>query len=254
MIETFFYGVLPFLIVFIFLLFERKKLNHRFYFNARDRTIILIDVLGVIILSVVTAYVLSLFISVVLLFQFIKLADLHTSHLVVTLFGLILADFIYYWVHRLHHLVPWLWRLHRLHHSDKKVDALTGLFHHPLEVCSSFFIAMAMLIIIGVPSSVIRNYALLLLVNAAYTHSRLLLPYSIDYFFRLMFVTPKVHRIHHAKEFKLSNTNFGQVLTVWDRLFGTYSNPRLKEPSFGIENEQAPKKFNLKELSLNPLR
>lgn len=138
-----------------------------------------------------------------------------------------------YLVHRAQHAVPWAWRLHALHHSDRHIDVTTALRLHPLEalaVGAFFWIATQ-----GVPSSVVVAHASTLWALAALTHSNVVWPSWLERIARPVLVTPAVHRSHHSLD--QSNTNFGAVLSIWDRAFGTYAKP-LEGAAFGIAGHE----------------
>ncbi|MBV8686905.1 MAG: sterol desaturase family protein [Alphaproteobacteria bacterium] len=136
--------------------------------------------------------------------------------------SLLLLDLFQYWTHRLLHAVPWLWTLHRLHHSDSAVDASTGVRHHPLEPLANAPVQFALILVAGVPAEGAAAYALVATVQSVVSHSNVCLPAMIDSFARRFIVTPDMHRIHHSVRPVDANTNFGMVFPYWDHIFGTY--------------------------------
>tara|TARA_B110000503_G_C7160496_1_gene419441 strand:- start:2136 stop:3872 length:1737 start_codon:yes stop_codon:yes gene_type:complete len=148
----------------------------------------------------------------------------------------LLLDFVAYWEHRLMHEVPLFWRIHLVHHSDTALDVTTGQRHHPLEKIVSVIIGFMMLFALGFSVQALAFYALVTQLSALYTHANIGLPESIERQLRGWLVTPAVHAVHHSSYQPETDSNYGGVLTVWDRLFGTYSNPRVARiPSFGLE-------------------
>jgi sterol desaturase/sphingolipid hydroxylase (fatty acid hydroxylase superfamily) len=135
--------------------------------------------------------------------------------------SLVLLDGAIYWQHRFFHLVPWLWRAHRVHHSDTGFDVSLGVRFHPLEILPSFGYKLALIAVLGIAPAAVAAYEALLLGFSLWTHANVALPAAIDRVLRLVFVTPDWHRVHHAIYHDESNSNFGNILSLWDRLFGT---------------------------------
>ena len=167
-----------------------------------------------------------------------------------------IIDFFQYWNHRLHHKLSLLWRLHRLHHSDKVVDSLTTLLHHPLEILSTFLVVTALYILFDIAMVVIFYYSILFSIHAAFAHTSLAINPKFDKFLSYLIVTPSIHRLHHALNLKDSNSNFGQILTVWDQLFNTFTLPQAKKKAliFGITKNQSPEKTSFYSFIVNPFK
>lgn len=167
----------------------------------------------------------------------------------------LLIDLLAYLTHALFHGAPWLWRLHRAHHSDVVVDASTGVRHHPVEALASAALQLIVFAILGVPLLVVLAYGLITTLWQFVTHADVRLPEPIDRALRLVLVTPGMHRVHHSVRMDEGNSNFGMVLSVWDRLFGTYRRRPAAERAgmvLGVEGDDgAP---NLAALLGDPLR
>ncbi len=127
-----------------------------------------------------------------------------------------------YFQHRLFHLAPVLWRLHRVHHTDTEYDTTTALRFHPIEIILSIIIKMALILLIGAPVWAVMIFEVLLNGMALFNHANLKLPLSMDRMLRWLIVTPDMHRIHHSIKPNEFNTNFGFNLSCWDRLFKSY--------------------------------
>ncbi|WP_426038328.1 sterol desaturase family protein [Brevundimonas sp. DC300-4] len=138
------------------------------------------------------------------------------------LVSFLLIDVLAYLTHLTFHSVPLLWRLHRTHHSDPLMDASTGVRHHPLEAIVGGVAQFCILAILGVPLLVILGYGVVAGVWQFVTHMDVALPEPIDRVARLVIVTPGMHRVHHSVRMDEGNSNFGMILSIWDRLFGTY--------------------------------
>lgn len=135
---------------------------------------------------------------------------------------LLLLDCLIYWQHRLLHAVPWLWRLHRVHHSDLALDATSGVRFHPLETLLSTAIKIVAVLSLGAPPLAVLLFEIVLNGFALFTHANLALPQWLDDALRWVLVTPDMHRIHHSVESNEHDRNFGFHLIWWDRLFGSY--------------------------------
>jgi len=132
----------------------------------------------------------------------------------------ILADLIYYVWHRLNHYVPWFWASHFPHHTAKRLNVLTSVRQGWTDVISGTWLAWAPLGFLGFSPLQTAFYFGLLLIWEACVHS--------EWAPRLgplewVLVTPSHHRVHHSLESRHINRNFGGVLIVWDRLFGTFA-------------------------------
>jgi len=138
-------------------------------------------------------------------------------------FGLTLVamDFAIYWQHRAFHQIPLLWRAHRVHHSDPGFDVSLGLRFHPFEIVPSAAFKLAVVVALGAPVAGVIVYELLLLAMSLFTHADLRLPARAEAWVRKILVTPDWHRVHHGIDRDEHDTNFGNILTAWDRLFGT---------------------------------
>lgn len=140
------------------------------------------------------------------------------------IFGLsiLVLDLAIYWQHRLMHVVPVLWRLHKVHHADVDVDVTTALRFHPLEIIFSLGIKSTVVWIFGIPVEAIILFALLLNGMAMFNHANINLPLRLDRALRYFVVTPDMHRIHHSVIRREQDSNFGFNLSCWDRLFSSY--------------------------------
>ena len=137
----------------------------------------------------------------------------------------LLLDFWRYWEHRLFHRVPLLWRVHLVHHSDTQVDVTTSERHHPFEFLIGTAVLMALIAALGLSAAPAGLYLLAATVVALCSHANLRVPGALDRRLRWLIVTPAVHAVHHSDLQRQTDSNYGSVLTVWDRIFGTYSDP-----------------------------
>jgi len=138
----------------------------------------------------------------------------------------LLLDLWKYWEHRLLHRVPLLWRAHLVHHSDTAVDVTTAERHHPIEVVLSTALMVAIVMALGASPAALGIYLVVATIVAFYAHANLRLPAGIDRALSRVIVTAPVHRVHHSSLRTETDSNYGAVLTLWDRLFGTFVEPR----------------------------
>ncbi len=136
--------------------------------------------------------------------------------------ALVLLDASMYLQHRLFHWVPWLWRLHAVHHSDIAFDMTTGIRFHPGEILVSLAIKSAIVVGLGASPWAVLIFEALLSSASLFEHSNVRIAPRVDALLRKMIVTPDVHRVHHSVERDEHNTNFGFLLLWWDRLFSSY--------------------------------
>ena len=142
---------------------------------------------------------------------------------VVTLLAFILLDLAIWAQHHAMHRFRFLWRIHKVHHSDRDLDATTALRFHPLELIVSTLFKSACIALLGVPLMVALAFELWLNCNALFNHSNIRLPRKMDRIIRTILVTPDMHLVHHSTNVAEQNRNYGFALTWWDRLFGTYA-------------------------------
>lgn len=134
----------------------------------------------------------------------------------------LLLDLAIYVQHRIMHRIGWLWRLHRVHHTDLTLDVTSGVRFHPLEILVSMAIKIAVVLGLGAaPAAVVAFEAALSSFSLA-THANFAIPRRLDRWLRLVLVTPDMHRIHHSVVRAEHDSNFGFQISLWDRLFGSY--------------------------------
>jgi len=149
------------------------------------------------------------------------------------LLTLLARSFVTYWVHRLSHVVPMLWRLHQVHHGDRAVDVSTTLRNHPIELALTIPAAAATVLLLGPPISVVLAADTLLFALALWQHADIRAP--AEPLFGRLLVTPGLHRAHHAPRRADHDRNFGDVMIFWDHLFGTYAPPVDRDAPVGLE-------------------
>jgi sterol desaturase/sphingolipid hydroxylase (fatty acid hydroxylase superfamily) len=171
--------------------------------------------------------------------------------------AVLLLDVAIYWQHRLMHAWPLLWRLHRVHHCDTSFDVTTGVRFHPVEIALSMGIKLGLITLLGPHPAAVLAFEVLLSLGALFTHTDIAFPKALDRRLRWLFVTPSMHRIHHSTRRVETDSNYGFHLSVWDRLFGSYTvDPAEDERRMpiGLEDWRESRDQALLSLLLNPFR
>jgi sterol desaturase/sphingolipid hydroxylase (fatty acid hydroxylase superfamily) len=143
--------------------------------------------------------------------------------------GFFALDLAIYAQHVMFHHVPWLWRLHRMHHADLDIDVTTGFRFHPFEILISLGIKIVVVLALGVPPVAVFVFEVVLNATSLFNHSNVSMRPGLDRILRLVLVTPDMHRVHHSVVRCETDSNFGFNLPWWDRLFRTYR----REPAAG---------------------
>ena len=166
----------------------------------------------------------------------------------------VLLDAWTYWWHRANHRVRFLWRFHRMHHSDPEMDVTTATRFHLGEIAMSSLLRLGLIPIAGIPLTTLLVYDLLLLVLTQFHHANLALTPGVDQAVRWFVVSPNMHKVHHSRWQPETDSNYTSVLSVWDRIFGTY---REKEDCrairLGLEGYDADDRQSVTGLLATPL-
>ncbi len=171
--------------------------------------------------------------------------------------AILLLDLAIFGQHIAFHMVPALWRLHRMHHSDQEFDVTTGLRFHPIEIMLSMAIKMAVVLTIGAPPVAVLIFEVILSATSLFNHSNVRLPKTVDRLVRLVLVTPDMHRVHHSVHPDETNSNYGFSVPWWDRLFGTYiAQPRdgHLDMKIGINAFRERSDLRIDKMLVQPLR
>lgn len=161
-----------------------------------------------------------------------------------TVIAFLLMDIFIYFQHMLFHVMPLMWRFHRVHHSDLDYDVTTGLRFHPVEIVISMIFKMMLIVALGAPVLSVILFEIVLNFMSMFTHSNVRLHEGIERVMRYFIVTPDMHRIHHSVRENETNSNFGFHISWWDRLFGTYmAAPRAGQlgMTIGLDQFQEPR-------------
>ena len=152
---------------------------------------------------------------------FFNIADL-PIWLEVTL-AIIILDMMIYWQHVASHHIPFLWAMHKVHHADRDIDVTTGSRFHPIEIGLSMLFKMGLVILLGAPVIAVIIFEIILNGCAMFNHSNVKLADRLDRVLRRFIVTPDMHRVHHSIIEAETNSNYGFSLSLWDRIFKSYT-------------------------------
>jgi len=184
------------------------------------------------------------------IFDVIENTSIFNIILAVILFDL----WMYFW-HRLNHELYFLWRFHRLHHTDPQMDVTTISRFHPVELIISYILNIIILGFLGLNFSFLIIYKTLMLPVIMFHHSNISISKTLDQFFCRLFVMPNMHRIHHSEIREETNSNYGSIFSIWDRLFGTFkTRENIKLINYGIGTFKSKKWQNILGMLLLPFR
>ena len=150
--------------------------------------------------------------------------------------GLLLMDFFGAYVpHYIEHRVKPLWMIHLVHHSDQKVDTTTANRHHPLESVVRFVFTLIGVLVIGAPMGIVMLYQSMSLVATQFNHANISLPKKLDKWLSYVIVSPDMHKVHHHFVLPYTDSNYGNIFSIWDRLFGTFMTMDREKVVYGVD-------------------
>lgn len=157
--------------------------------------------------------------------------------------GVMLLDFFgAYLVHWVEHKVRFMWKFHLVHHSDTNVDVTTGLRHHPGEAVFRMLFTILGVLVTGAPIWIVFLYQTMSAAFTHFNHANIQMPKKLDQALSYLFVTPYMHKVHHHYTQPLTDTNYGNIFAVWDRVFGTFAEVEdTKSLKYGIDTHMDPK-------------
>lgn len=169
-------------------------------------------------------------------------------------FAVLFFDFFTYWWHRLSHEIPFLWRFHRVHHSDAQMDVSTAYRFHFGEIFISSILRAVIILLLGCKLWHLALYEALMFPVVQFHHANISLPKKLDDLLAKFIVTPNMHKVHHSRKWQETNSNYTSMFSFWDRLFGTFKKREDTENiSFGLEGFDVEDKQSLGGLIKTPL-
>lgn len=159
--------------------------------------------------------------------------------------GVLLLDLIgAYTAHLVEHKVKPLWMVHLVHHSDHNVDTTTANRHHPLESVIRYLFTLIGVFIVGAPIGIIMLYQSLSVVLSQFNHANIRLPRKVDKALSYVIVSPDMHKVHHHFVLPYTDSNYGNIFSIWDRLFGTYMELDPDKITYGVDTFPDEKENN----------
>lgn len=150
--------------------------------------------------------------------------------------GLLLLDLIGAWfIHFIEHRIKWMWKFHMVHHADTHVDTTTANRHHPGESVFRAVFTMIGVIVCGAPMWLVMLYQSMSAVLSQFNHANIRLPLWLDKAISWVIVSPDMHKVHHHYVRPQTDSNYGNIFSVWDRLFGTFNYTPVEQLRYGLD-------------------
>lgn len=155
--------------------------------------------------------------------------------------GLLVLDLIGAWfIHWTEHKVRWMWRFHLIHHTDTQVDTTTANRHHPGESIFRFIFTTMAVFVAGAPMWLVMMYQALSVALSQFNHANIHLPSWADKILSWVIVTPNMHHVHHHYVLPYTDSNYGNIFSIWDRIFGTFTKLEPSQLTYGIDTHMKP--------------
>ncbi len=148
-------------------------------------------------------------------------------------------DFFMYWWHRLNHIQGFLWRFHRFHHLDEKMNSTTALRFHTVELLFSVILKAIVFLLMGFSFIPVLIYEALFFAAIVVHHSNIRITNQLDMLYRKIFSSPLMHRIHHSNKQKETDSNYGSLFSFWDRIFNSYREKPEEPVVFGVDEKHS---------------
>ncbi len=231
--------------------FFRKRLRKRAVHAGRNLTLWLINK-AMISLVFVASWAWAAEFTKVNQFGLLYHADLTQGSRAAL--AILLFDVWTYWWHRLSHVLPFLWRFHRTHHSDPHMDVTTANRFHTGEILISSVLRIPLILLLGAELWHLALYEALMFPVVQTQHANIGLGHKLDRFMSLFIVTPNMHKVHHSRVQAETNSNYTSLFSIWDRLFGSF---RLRDDpekiELGLEGYDSSERQTLLGLLKTPL-
>lgn len=150
--------------------------------------------------------------------------------------GLLLLDLVgAYLIHYIEHKVKWMWKFHMVHHADTHVDTTTANRHHPGESVLRAVFTLLGVIVLGAPMWLVMMYQSLSVVFTQFNHANIRLPLWLDTALSWFIVSPNMHKVHHHYMRPQTDSNYGNIFSVWDHVFGTFNRTPVEQLRYGLD-------------------
>ena len=164
---------------------------------------------------------------------------------VFTIIGLLLLDLIgAYLAHLVQHKTKWMWRFHLIHHTDTWIDTTTANRHHPGESVIRFVFTTLGVLVVGSPMWLFFLYQSMSVVFSQFNHANIALPKKVDTWISYIIVSPDMHKVHHHYVLPYTDSNYGNIFSIWDRLFGTFTTLKNDQIIYGVDTHMQPEEHN----------
>lgn len=161
------------------------------------------------------------------------------------LIGLLLLDLIgAYLAHLVQHKTKFLWKFHLIHHTDTWIDTTSANRHHPGESVIRFLFTVLAVLISGSPMWLVFLYQSLSVIFSQFNHANVSLPEKIDKIISYVIVSPNMHKVHHHYMLPYTDSNYGNIFSVWDRLFGTFLTLEKNKIVYGVDTHMNETEHN----------
>lgn len=158
-----------------------------------------------------------------------------------TIVGLLLLDLIGAWfVHWTEHKVKWMWKFHLVHHSDTNVDTTSANRHHPGESVFRFIFTTIGIVIAGAPMWMVFMYQAISVLLSQFNHANIVIPKWLDNAMSWVLVSPDMHKVHHHYVLPYTDSNYGNIFSIWDRIFGTFMTLDRDKIIYGVDTHMKP--------------
>ncbi len=162
-----------------------------------------------------------------------------------TLIGLLLLDLIgAYLAHLVQHKTKVLWRFHLIHHTDTWIDTTSANRHHPGESVIRFLFTTLAVLIAGSPMWLVFLYQSMSVVFSQFNHANISLPEKLDKLISYFIVSPNMHKVHHHYVLPYTDSNYGNIFSIWDRLFGTFTTLKKENIIYGVDTHMEASENN----------
>lgn len=161
------------------------------------------------------------------------------------LFGLMILDLISAWfAHWIQHRVRWMWKFHLIHHTDTHIDTTSANRHHPGESVIRFVFTVLAVMVLGAPMWMVLLYQSLSVVLSQFNHANISLPLWLDRAISWFIISPDMHKVHHHYVLPYTDSNYGNIFSVWDRLFGTFMTLDRDKIIYGVDTHMDEKEHS----------
>ncbi len=179
--------------------------------------------------------------------QFGILQWLHLPFWAQLVVGLLLLDLIgAYLIHLIQHKVKWMWKFHMIHHADTNVDTTTANRHHPVESVFRAIFTLLAVLVSGAPMWLVMLYQSLSVLLSQFNHANIKLPNWLDVMLAYVIVSPNMHKVHHHYKRPETDTNYGNIFSFWDKIFGTYLFRPPTQLTYGLDVLEGRDTYSIK--------